>query len=66
MDYKLHIVCLRRGGWHIKSPKWLLHRGAAVNPENENDDECLPWSTIFALSYNKITEKEFENIFKKI
>ena len=26
----------------------------------------LWWSTISALNYNKITKKEFENIFKKI
>ena len=66
MDYKLHIVCLRRGGSYIKSPEWLLHKGAAVNPKNENNDECLRWSIIFALNYNEITEKEFGNIFKKI
>ena len=63
MDYKLHRVRLRRGGSYIKSPKWLLHKGATINPKNENDDECLRWSTISALNYNEITKKEFENIF---
>ena len=66
MDYKLHRVRLRRGGSYIKSPKWLLHKGATINPKNENDDECLRWSIISALNYNEITKKEFENIFKKI
>ena len=66
MDYKLHRVCLRRGRSYIKSPEWLLHKGATINPKNENDDECLRWSTISALNYNEITKKEFENIFKKI
>ena len=66
MDYKLHRVRLRRGGSYIKSPEWLLHKGATINPKNENDDECLRWSTISALNYNEITKKEFENIFKKI
>ena len=66
MDYKLHRVRLRRGRSYIKSPEWLLHKGATINPKNENDDECLRWSTISALNYNEITKKEFENIFKKI
>ena len=66
MDYKLHRVRLRRGGTYIKSPAWLLHKGATINPKNKNNDECLRWSIISALDYNEITKKEFENIFKKI
>ena len=30
MDYKLHRVCLRRGRSYIKSPEWLLHKGATI------------------------------------
>ena len=41
MDYKLHRVRLRRGGSYTKSPEWLLHKGATINPKNVNDDECL-------------------------
>ena len=41
MDYKLHRVRLRRGGSYIKSPEWLLRKGATINPKNKNDDECL-------------------------
>ena len=63
MDYKLHRLHLRRGRSYIKSPKWLLHKGATINPKNKNDDECLWWSTISALNYNEIMKKEFENIF---
>ena len=63
MDYKLHRVRLNRGGSYIKSPEWLLHKGATINPKNENDDECLQWSTSSTLNYNKIAKKEFENIF---
>ena len=66
MDYKLHRVRLRRGGSYIKSPEWLANKRATINPKNENDDECLRWSTISALNYNEIMKKEFENIFKKI
>ena len=66
MDYKLHRVRLRRGGSYIKSPEWLLHKGATPNLKNKNDDECLWWSTISSLNYNEIIKKEFENIFRKI
>ena len=63
MDYKLHRVRLRIGGSYIKFPEWLLHKGATINPKNKYDDECLRWSITSALNYNKITKKEFENIF---
>ena len=63
MDYNLHRVRLWRGGSRIKSPEWLANKRATINPKNKNDDECLWWSTIFALNYNEITKKEFENIF---
>ena len=49
LDYKLHRVRVKRGGSYIKSPKWLEHKKASINPKNENDDECLPWSVISAL-----------------
>ena len=65
MDYKLHRIRLKRDGSYIKSAKWLLHKGATINPKNKNNDECLRWSTISALNYNKIMKKEFENIFRK-
>ena len=50
----------------MKSPEWLLHKGATINPKNGNDDECLWWSIISALNYNEITKKEFGNIFEEI
>ena len=63
---KLHRVRLRRGGSYIKSPEWLLHKGATANLKNKSDDECLWWSTISALNYSEIMKKEFENICRKI
>ena len=63
-DYKLHKVRLRRRGSYIKSLKWLLNKGAIVNPKNKNGNECLRWSTISALNYNEIIKNEFWNIFK--
>ena len=66
MDYKLHRVRLRRGGSYIKSPEWLLHKKATINPKIKNDDKCLQWSTVSALNYNEIIKEEFENILKTI
>ena len=66
MDYKLHRVRFRRGGSYIKSPEWLLHKGAAINAKNKNDDECLRWSIISTLKYNEVMKKDFESVFKKI
>ena len=65
MDYKLYRVNLRRGGPYVKSPEWLANKKGTINPKNENNNECLWWSTIWALNYNEIMKKKFENIFKK-
>ena len=32
MDYNLHRVRLKRDESQIKSPEWLLHKGATINP----------------------------------
>ena len=66
MDYKLHRVHLKRGGSYIKSPKWLLHKGATINLKNKNDDECLRWSTIPALKYSEITKKRLKTYLKRL
>ena len=50
MNYKLHRVRLRRGKSYKKSPEWLPNKRATINTKNENDDECLWWSTISALN----------------
>ena len=57
LDYKLHRVRLKRGGSYVKSPEWLLHKGATINLKTKYDDECFGWSTISALRYNEITKK---------
>ena len=62
LDYKLHRVRLNTGGSYIKSPKWLENKKTTINPKNADDNECLRWSIISALSYNDIMKKEFENI----
>ena len=66
LDYKLHRVRLKRGGSYIKSPKWLENKKAVINPKNENDDECLQWSIICALNYNKLQKKSLKTYLRKL
>ena len=66
MHYKLHKICLKRGGSYTKSSKWLLPKGATTNLKNGKDDNCFQCALTLALNYNEIKEKELENIFKKI
>ena len=66
LDYKLHRVCLRRGGSYIKSPEWLLHKGATINPKSKNDNECLRWLINSALNYKKIQKESLKTDFKKL
>ena len=63
VDYKPYRLRLRRGESYVKSPEWSANKKATINPKNENNDECLRWSTISALNYNEITKKEFQKIF---
>ena len=65
MDYKLHRVRSRRGESYVKSPKWVANKKATIKPDNNNDNECLQWSTISALNYNEIV-KSLKTYFKKI
>ena len=65
VDYKLHIVSLNRGGSFIKSAEWFVNKKAAINPKNENDDNCFQYSITSALNYTEIKKRELENIFKK-
>ena len=66
MHYKLHRVRLKRGGSNIKSSEWLLHKGATINPTNNNDDECLRWSIICALNCTEIMKKSLKTYLKKL
>ena len=52
--YSLHKTTLKRGGWYIKSPKWLRNKGAIINP-NSIDNKCLKDAITAALDYEKIS-----------
>ena len=46
------------------SPNWIADKKATINPKNEKDNKCFQWSTISALNYNKIKEKDLKKILK--
>ena len=48
---------------YIKSPDWLVNKGATINSRNEKD-KCFQWSTILGLNYNKIKEKDLKKVLK--
>ena len=48
----------------MKSPDWIVNKGATVNPKNERDNKCFQYSVTVALNYNKI-KKKIEKLLKK-
>ena len=47
-------IDIRRAESYIKSPDWLVNKGATINPRNENDNKCFQYAITIALNYNKI------------
>ena len=47
-------IDIRRAESYIKSPDWLVNKGATINPRNENDNKCFQCAITIALNYNKI------------
>ena len=54
MYYSLHKATLRRGRSYIKSPEWLKNKGATINPQNYNDNNCFQYAITIALNHQDI------------
>ena len=52
--YSLHKTTLRRGRSYIKSPKWLRNKGAIINLQNYNDNNCFQYAITIALNHANI------------
>ena len=48
----------------MKSPDWIVNKGATINPKNERDNKCFQYSVTAALHYNKIFKK-IEKLLEK-
>ena len=55
--YHFQRIDIRRAESYIMSPDWIVSKKATINPKTETDNECLKWSIIPGLNYNKINEK---------
>ena len=55
--YHFQRIDIIRAESYIMSPDWIVSKKATINPKNETDNECLKWSIIPGLNYNKINEK---------
>ena len=54
----------RKGESYMLSPDCIVSKKATINPKNEKDNECLKWSIIGGLNYNKIKQNELKKIEK--
>ena len=56
MSYHIHKTNLKRGRSYIKSPEWILKKGATKNPKN-NDNKCFQYSITVALNHQNHPER---------
>ena len=52
--YHFQKLNIRRAESHIKSPDWLVNKGATINRKNKKNYKYFQWSTTSALNYNNI------------
>ena len=54
LDDKPHKIRLKRGGSYIKSPEWIRNKRAAINPKNEDDNNCFHYAITITLNHQYI------------
>ena len=54
LDYKLHKIKSKRGGLYIECPERIRNKRAAINPKNEDNNNCFQFSLIVALNHQNI------------
>ena len=50
LSYTFHKISLKRGKSYVKSPEWLINKGATINPKNK-DNKCFQYSITVALNH---------------
>ena len=55
--YHFQRIDIIRAESYTMYPDWIVSKKATINPKTETDNECLKWSIIPGLNYNKINEK---------
>ena len=54
LDINFNQLNLTRGSSYIPLPEWISCKKAAINPRNEEDDECFKWAVISTLHHKEI------------
>ena len=54
LHYSLYKTTLRRGKSYIKSSKWLRNKGATINPQNYDDNNCFQYAITIASNHQNI------------
>ena len=52
-------IDIRRAESYIKSPDWIAHKGAKLNPKNIEDNKCFQYSITSGLYHNKMKKYMF-------
>ena len=58
-------IDIRRAESYIKSPDWIAHKGAKLNPKDEEDNKCFQYSITLGLNHNKMKKYIF-SAYRKI
>ena len=64
LHYDFQKIDIVRAESYIKSPNWLVNKGATVSPKHEKDNKCFQYSITLALNHNKTKNKDLQKILK--
>ena len=54
LDVSFHQLNLLQGSSYLPLPGWILSKKAIINPQNEEDEDCLKWAMFAALNHERI------------
>ena len=60
--YYFQKIDIRRAESYIKSPDWLVNKGATINPKNEKYNKRFKYAITVALNYNGIRKECWKKI----
>ena len=68
LEYELRKIDIIRAESYIVFVDRIASKKATINPKNEKDNKCFPWSIIAGLNYIIIKEKELKKLlnFKRV
>ena len=58
LSIHFHKIDLNRGSSYIPPPDWLKNKGAIINPQNTNDNNCFMFDLTIALNHKEIRKNQ--------